>query len=128
MFDPDYDSLQRDVRRFVDLLQACSNGVAICKSNRIVPASPAFVRLLSVKGNDELIGKDFSSIFSVATRAGTARKLDEILVAGLGHQATCSAELLRDDGSVVAVDASIDHLELNGECDRVVMHHVIVAV
>ena len=117
----EFDSLKRDSQRFAALVEICPNGIAVCSGDRIIAANPALGRLIGASDSAEIVGRELRSLLSPETRLDTGRKLSEMLVASLGHSATCSAELQRIDGSIVNVDASIDHLESNGASDFVVV-------
>ena len=117
----EFDSLKRDSQRFAALVEICPNGIAVCSGDRIIAANPALGRLIGTSDSAGIVGRELQSLLSPETQLDTTRKLREMLVASLGHTATCMAELQRVDGSIVNVEASIDHLESNGASDFVVV-------
>ncbi|MGB4712236.1 MAG: PAS domain-containing protein [Fuerstiella sp.] len=114
-------SLIRDCESFVRLVQVCSNGIAICLRGTIVRANPALASLLGVSHSDGLTGQPLVSILSGASSEVAVRKLEEMLLANLADATSCDVQLLRQDGSILNVDASVFKIEFSGSCDCMIV-------
>ena len=114
------NAMQRDVARFVRLVEICPNGIAVLKDDKIQLANPALQELVK-RSADDLADRPIVDILAEDVHDSTVRRLREMRAAGLHHQTSCATRLVRSDGGKIEADASIDELELSGEADEVIV-------
>ena len=114
------DAPARDVTRFFRLVEICPNGIGIFSDNQLVQCNSSLAALVNAPAA-QLAGTSLESLIAPDLRQTTVRKLEEMHAAGLHHDTTCGTRLCRSDGAEIDVEASVDTLELDGECDRVVV-------
>ncbi|MEQ9409646.1 MAG: PAS domain-containing protein [Fuerstiella sp.] len=97
-------AISPDAARFQQIFDICSDGIAICRDQKIVEANPRLAELLHAASAESLCGRSMASLVAPASRATTVECLEDLMNAPPASGAFCPTTLLREDSGTIDVE------------------------